>query len=75
MEDLVPEGFDLDKARRQRSITDPSKRKRCPDCWETNLINKTGSGRGTTRSDDSKYYCAKCGSHFDEPVTGEVGHV
>lgn len=69
MSELVPDGFDLEMAKAMNSSTDPSERKRCPDCESVDVSHHTNN---FGRSVDYGYTCATCGNRFDDPVYLDV---
>ncbi|AXR79008.1 hypothetical protein [Natrarchaeobaculum sulfurireducens] len=71
-ESIIPDDFDLEKARAKRSSTPDEKRKRCPECHNTSIIRKT-SKPSTDRYEEGDWRCDICCAHFDEPLRGDPG--
>lgn len=67
-ETIVPDGFDLERARRAPSTTPDEKRKRCPSCDSMRIRHYTGKFVADESADG--YRCLDCGHHFSTPVAG-----
>jgi len=65
--ELIPEGFDLESARRKQSSTPKSDLPKCPDCGSVTIIRKTSREDHPQRK-DGVYRCESCGIHFDAPT-------
>ena len=63
---LIPEGFDLDKARRQQSTTAKSDLPKCPACGSVSIIRKTSREDHPQRKPGA-FRCESCAEHFDKP--------
>lgn len=67
---IIPEGFDLDQARRAHSTTPHETQPRCPECGSIKIHEKRRETANRIRKGD--YRCGKCAHHFDEPAAPEV---
>lgn len=71
---IIPDDFDLDKARAKPSKTPKDERDRCPDpdCLSLAIESRTAQGgAGSPRPVEHDYVCRSCGNRFDEPARGE----
>lgn len=72
--DIVPDGFDLSKARNKRTTTPDEEQPRCPECGTTNISPKVGNhiGSGKQRK-PGDWRCNRhgCNHHFEEPRRGD----
>jgi len=64
--ELVPEGFDLEAARRKQSSTLKDDMPKCPNCGSVTIIRKTSRPDHPQRVDGA-FRCESCHEHFDNP--------
>lgn len=62
-DDLVPEGFSWDEARKSWSTTPRERRKRCPNCERISGVTPVIKSEG--------YRCNNCNHTFKHPVVDE----
>lgn len=66
---LIPDGFDLEAARKARSTTPRSHRKRCPECGAASIDRRVDKNNDF----DHDWRCSVCGERFDTPEEPRPG--
>lgn len=65
-DDLIPDDFDLDAAKRAPSTTSDTDRVTCPECDSVSVCPNVRVKPECGFSDrETDYYCTRCNAHFD----------
>ena len=62
---IVPDGFNLEAAKKQRSSTPDDEIARCPRCESASIRHRPGGV--AARDTETLYRCKHCDFRFDEP--------
>lgn len=83
LDDIVPEGFDLDEARNAPGTTPREEQERCPECEGVEVMSRVvdsrspgsspedGGYRGGNPEYEEPFWCDNCGARFEEPLPPE----